>query len=681
LLSPQKGHSSDDSSWYSTLRDGNHSPVSKVASSVKSGPLTIPQSPNFQPIRQRPLPKSTAEKELEEMEYFNNHPFRARAVKMNSLPPESLRSKLLNRPLTTPEPFHLRTDDRGGRKRHYDEKLERDILTQFKARPMPDFGCYNAASDTGRPVSSPKPLTTPEPFHFHLTGKGAAYTPANQQQEQPTTVRTIPTGASGIRFQHKSPGWTPNTRGTRTTVASGAKNKFFTQPEFKPFKANPMPDFVPKTIHVSRRIGDMSEEVVSGNAAARRFSEHRRHVTFISPPETEVKAFKARPMPKFDSVTIPVQSRDSSKIRTPPSNFDEREISPSQFHARPVPKSLTKEPSIPVRRRNPNKLRSPDSVKRPDQSPPEDEVPSFRALPIPQSVLAEPKIPVKFRSHTKLQSPPDPPYDSQLQSAYMDVERQLFARQHDPTKLQTSPTSPDERLTPHRNATLFSPADRVATDRDDAKARLRQRLVLKNATKRLEREESKPPGTMTSPEAFTASRVKDRLSRGASEAQMKKATRSAYSEYSRTTRPGDLPGTITLPLKSPNKQISSPVKRTPPKDILDASITTPRATNARNSYPDSITGEVMSDAAATSLPDISSDAAAASGSLIQIVDADFQRKGDLACTLTEPDVDESSSILQLAREVQQAAEDELSFHGSLHSSMDPRGNYCFGVMH
>ena len=171
ITSPQKAKISfaDDASWFSTLRDGNISPISKTASSVRSGPLTIPQTPKFQPIRQRPLPKSTAEKEREEMEYFRNHPFRAKPVKMNPLPPASLGSKKVTapprRPLTTPEPFHFRLDERVNRS-HEHEEGDDSSTEQFKARPMPDFSSKHMSPQPGFPSPSEKHLTHPEPFKF-----------------------------------------------------------------------------------------------------------------------------------------------------------------------------------------------------------------------------------------------------------------------------------------------------------------------------------------------------------------------------------------------------------------------------------------------------------------------------------------------------------------------------------
>ncbi|KAG7374731.1 hypothetical protein IV203_013826 [Nitzschia inconspicua] len=395
MTSPQKVHFSDDSSWYSTLRDGTVSPTSKIASSVKTGPLTVPQTPNFQPIRQRPLPKSTAEMELEEMEYYKNHPFRARPVKLDPLPPKSvLNKKKLTAPsrrLTTPQPFYLRTDLRGERHRHMDDAdCENEPSSQFKAMPMPDFGRRHSMPNTGHSSMMQKTLTTTEPFNFHATSTRTTRTPILPQGKKanPSSVRSkVPSGASGIRFQHKSTKWTPSTRSMEKKAAFDSKKKSPPQPEAKPFRAKPMPNFIPKTIRISKKTADTRGDMGTGDEAER--SDIRSNST----PGKSENLFRARPMPNFDHVEIPVHNRDASKIRSPPSRRKAEETSPSTFHARPVPKSLTKEPTIPVKKRNPSKLRSPDSVRRPHQSPTMDAFPTFQAQPIPHSVLTEPKIP------------------------------------------------------------------------------------------------------------------------------------------------------------------------------------------------------------------------------------------------------------------------------------------------
>ncbi|KAG7349106.1 hypothetical protein IV203_011703 [Nitzschia inconspicua] len=692
--SPQKVHFSDDSSWYSTLRDGTVSPTSKIASSVKTGPLTVPQTPNFQPIRQRPLPKSTAEMELEEMEYYKNHPFRARPVKLDPLPPKSVLNKKLTAPprrLTIPEPFNLRTDLRSERHRHLnDDDCENEPSGRFKAMPMPDFGRRHSTTNTGHSSMMQKTLTTTEPLiNFRAMSTGTTRTSILPQGEKanPSCVRSkVPSGASGIRFQHKSTKWTPSTRSMGTTAAFDSKKKSPPQTEAKPFRAKPMPNFIPKTIQISKKTPDAHGDMGTGDEA------ERSDIRSNSSPEKSENFFRARPMPNFDHVEIPVQHRDPSKIRSPPSQRKSEETSPSTFHARPVPKSLTKEPTIPVKKRNPNKLRSPDSVRRPDQSPTMDAFPTFQAQPIPHSVLAEPKIPVRSRDPTRLRSPESADRSGIQLPSEVVVESTSFhtrpvpstishpnipVRRLDPAKLGSSPTNADKIATPSGHSShLDSPANAVGTDREDAKARLKQRLAMRKAVKKLQNDKSASPADMTSPRAFTTSKVRDLLSRGSAEAKTRESSRASIrNDASKMNMPDDVPGTISLPLRSATKHASPPAHS---KELLDAAMKTPRAGNARSAYPDSITGEEVSGAAVVSVPNMSSDTPNG-GSLDRDPDRDskLQREAALACALAEPDADESSSIIQLAREIQQAAEDELSFHGSLHSSMDPRGNYGF----
>ncbi|KAG7374732.1 hypothetical protein IV203_013827 [Nitzschia inconspicua] len=270
---------------------------------------------------------------------------------------------------------------------------------------------------------------------------------------------------------------------------------------------------------------------------------------------------------------------------------------------------------------------------------------SFHARPVP-STLSHPNIPV---------------------------------RRLDPAKLRSFPTNADKKVTPSGHSShLDSPANAACTDREDAKARLKQRLAMRNAVKKLQNDQSASPADMTSPRAFTTSKVRDRLSRGSAEVNTRESSRPSIhsqNDASKMNMPDDVPGTISLPLRSATKQSSPPAHS---KELLDAAMKTPRAGNARNPYPDSTAGEEVSDAAVATVPNLSSDTPNG-GCLDWDPDRDskLQREAALACALAEPDADESSSIIQLAREIQQAAEDELSFHGSLHSSMDPRGNYGF----
>eukprot|EP00980_Cylindrotheca_fusiformis_P007803 scaffold1669_cov129-Cylindrotheca_fusiformis.AAC.14 len=70
----------------------------------------------------------------------------------------------------------------------------------------------------------------------------------------------------------------------------------------------------------------------------------RRPATGVPKPESSVgnlKTFQARPAPKFNAPKIPVRQRDPSRLR-------------SRFTARPAPKRG--KPAIPVRHRNPSKL-------------------------------------------------------------------------------------------------------------------------------------------------------------------------------------------------------------------------------------------------------------------------------------------------------------------------------------
>ena len=116
------------------------------------------------------------------------------------------------------------------------------------------------------------------------------------------------------------------------------------------------------------------------------------------------KQFHARPMPNFDKVSIPVTHKNPIKLRVSPTKKDEN-LEP--FRAKPVPACLSKPASIPVKQRDPTKLRSPDSVVRPykktDVSPSEPK--RFHARPAP--ARSPPSIPVRDRDPSKLRCSPE----------------------------------------------------------------------------------------------------------------------------------------------------------------------------------------------------------------------------------------------------------------------------------
>ena len=360
--------------------------------------LTIPHTPKFQEIRKRALPKSTIEKEMEIIDYYKDHPFKAQPIRMNDVDTQPVPKKKEERKLTTPEPFHFRTDDRIERSHasSHDGKSGGDKIEQFRARPMPNFSKKSGhASNTSSrfksvplpnfikegglvihrshrddlsrgsvdpdpqvlfkakpmpdfsketPVSPPvpkatKPLTTPVPFKLR-TDERPSRTP--EPQDDP------------VREFHAMP--MPNfSSAPRVRMRSPPRKSEQPQDIFKPFKARPLP----------KNLGTPSIPVRQRNfpsSAHSNSSPPIRQSRDPSPEKRSIKAFRARPVPKTlaEPSILPKPKRPS-----PPRKITRADPAPSnespvqQFRAKALPKSHQK-PTIPVRNRDPSKLRSPE---------------------------------------------------------------------------------------------------------------------------------------------------------------------------------------------------------------------------------------------------------------------------------------------------------------------------------
>jgi hypothetical protein len=686
LTSPQrktkKDYADDNMSWSSTLRDVI-SPISKAASSVKT--MTIPITPQFQAIRKRPLPKSTAEKEKEEMQYYNDHPFKARMVKTHNISKSTpLEVKKLTsppRPITTPKPFQFSVCKREHKYPEEKDDVKEEIT--FKAKPAPDFSSNRTSLGSKKSTSSSsRPITTPEPFQFHHTsqrshGKNSEDHQHNNEKAIGTfKAKPMPDFSSDRSSlgnkKLKSPtrpltSPDPFKFNGHTSKRSNEKRSVDVQneKEIESFKARPMPDFSSKrmipmmgqpsstkkltttdpfhfatkersandinpTIQGSRRRNVPSGS--SGLLFRRTWTTNSgatkpRVSSESKPPDAEEEneiIFRARAMPNFETVIIPVQAQDPSKIRSPsPSKKKEEEcvVSPV-FKAKPVPKILSEEPSIPVRMRDSNKLRSPESVRILPSPPLEKKSETFRALPVPSFLDDEPAIRVRQRDPTKLRSPEN--------SSHSRKESSML--QHNHSKHRSPVTPQNKKKTP-------------ANGMDNAKARLRERLSKRKSN--ANRQETN--NTAPSPKAFTTSQVKARLTIGNSHADAESKERIPTT---------DKPKGSAACSKITSSTDNTPVKsNTIPKSIdLPLSSRSPKerrreAASSSESTQKYVTGVNHTDEK--------------SNNESEERDAELERQAKLACALGKPDEDESSSILQLAQAIQRAAEDELSFHGSL----------------
>lgn len=281
------------------VRKTNLHAASSPQASVRStsSRLTIPETPKFQEIRQRPTCKSTAEKEAEEMEYFRSHPLKAKPVPLHlkrSVP--ETRPVAPVRQVTTPSPFQFATDRRMGDStpnQPATDEEETACVQLFKARPMPKYSTTTPL--TGKRPKTHRPLTTPEPFHFE----------------------------TDLRHQKKTPHEAP-------------------EEKVELFKARPMPKFERPT---GLTFEFRPKSVALGKTKV----------------DIDTIKFHARAAPKRSPPSIAVRSKDPTKLRHPrkvcrssPDENSKRPCNPNQFHALPMPPRSP--PAIPVRDKNPSKL-------------------------------------------------------------------------------------------------------------------------------------------------------------------------------------------------------------------------------------------------------------------------------------------------------------------------------------
>eukprot|EP00536_Pseudo-nitzschia_multiseries_P010823 jgi/Psemu1/27141/gm1.27141_g len=690
----------DDMSWSSTLRDvSGISPISKAASSIKTGNLTIPITPHFQPVRKRPLPKSTADKEKEEMQYFNDHPFKAREIKMNV----SSTAKKPAPPRKSPtksEPFHLHSGSSQHRRETLDKEKKEEVK-QFKARPMPIFPPKKDSLAGKKSPTSRRPLTTPKTFRFHYTTSHKQSVEKSLEAKTNTdsgTFKALPMPDFKLIKRNeklKSPPVRPVTSPEPFKLHSASHNRSHekTNEERKAtfFKARPMPDFGPKNstpltgirpksgkkftkaepfnFHTqdqtaggeqtkSRRKSTRSKEIPTGASGilfrrsietSNRFSQPKE---VPEPKPIESKTFRAKGLPDFipevivtttpvtdrklqsrvpfsegeekkDSAfySLPVSAKDKvpSKLHLPSNKNKECDNSTISSYFKPGPTS--EEPTLCVREEDPNELRSPDSVKSPVVSAARPEDP-----PNSQVLHASP-------SQESLNDPP------------------ILVRQSDPNP-----------------STVASP--QLNTSMEVANARLRERLSKRRSTAAQKQKDS-GKATNSSPKAFRTLQVQSRLEsqteRNAKlKERLRKATKQQTAEassaiYADDTAPtpvksnNTIPAAIGLPLKTGNAKEKRQLFFSEDTDVGepgDDTVTPQISNNSRRA--------TMSKGALDKLrrgQDPPKDEPAHS-------EFDYAQRGtNLVPSMSNED--EASSILQLAQEVQRAAEDELSFYESL----------------
>ena len=174
--------------------------------------LTIPTTPKFHQSSKRELPKSTEERERELMEQYNAHPFKARPVRRTVSASKPPATKPSNRRKTMPEPFHLRSDERVGKKPveptpNKEEEDLKEMKRQFHARQMPSFS--KPAKSQPNKIAAARHHTTPEPFKFSTKSRASAVAPTPRSEEKEPVLefkaRPLPKSTFKSPSQPKTP--------------------------------------------------------------------------------------------------------------------------------------------------------------------------------------------------------------------------------------------------------------------------------------------------------------------------------------------------------------------------------------------------------------------------------------------------------------------------------------------
>lgn len=400
------------------------------------------------------------------------------------------------------------------------ETMEYYAAHPFRAQPVRmNLNHPTPTNNTGKRASIPAPrrLTTPSPFQLRTDQRSQSAQRSHRRQDEEEKVqlfkaRPVPrfsrstplTGPHPPQHRHMT---TPEPFQFHTESRKLPHKSPQVEEKPRPFKARPMPDF-------SKDV----PESISWNTASKSAGED-----VDSPPSVEdssVPPFRARPMPKFDNPRIPVKQRHVP-TSSPPTPQEEDKMQP--FQARKLP-DLASRPSIPVRDRNPTPLRSPTAEARRQAQSKENKRPNavdttsqpFKARPVPK--VSPPSILVRDRDPSKLRSPKGRTPSSRLQSP---TEVASTPRRQNPSGGgPTTPTlsSPKWMASPQQKKERKE-EQQQQKDMFAARERLRKRLqgrqeqygVKKFSSSRVKSKLAKV-APMSSPEPQTNNQVSSRLS-------------------------------------------------------------------------------------------------------------------------------------------------------------------------
>jgi hypothetical protein len=247
-----------------------------------------------------------------------------------------------------------------------------------------------------------------------------------------------------------------------------------------------MPNFLPQTITLTRTASNSADDDKAMQFHARPMPKFKVSIPVVPRDPSKTRSpskkdkqhdtsfedfnctFRAKSLPNLSKPSIPVKNRNSGKLCSPEQNKRPQQqrapISPpaKTFHARKLPPKFTT-PYIPVRGRDPTKLRrSPDgSTEKPSLPEPKP----FHARPVPKGLLS-PTIPVRGRDSSKLRSP-EPKFEKVDPPTFKARPLPNFSKPRDPSpqkgtqKVSSTPADPKGESPPKRMTSKVATKQRV----------------------------------------------------------------------------------------------------------------------------------------------------------------------------------------------------------------------------
>ena len=338
--------------------------TSMISSSSANRPVTRPESPKFHETHHRDLPKSSEEKEREEMEYYKSHPFKALELPTLSAPTpiakrtqtkaasdketkdlEECKKQFHAQPL--PKMYaHTSTDHRKrGKSAKVASEQEKPLSHKFRAQPLPP-STYVAPK---LPATGKEPRTTDtksgsvdrpsDPQSGYRHDAYQQHLSKHMQQEEMELKEHAQFHARPLPSSSASPLSTP--RSTRSTTrnlerARKAATDKHDSSAATSFKARPMP----KTTHKAPVSPRLNVAVIR-NLERARMTGHDKHDTRKASSRTALrKKDTNREMPEAPSQRMRSSSQSKSSSRTSSKMINSKEHADGSSPKAPMSWSL-----------------------------------------------------------------------------------------------------------------------------------------------------------------------------------------------------------------------------------------------------------------------------------------------------------------------------------------------------